>query len=278
MMNKKIALTCLTIAAAAVVTIISCKKEEVDTETVSATDNSLCEGEFLRILPATNGVAVDEPGVIDNRWAGNNNIFNACPHDSIDPADTLNGFPVTLYLDYGTTGCVGDDGKTRKGMIRAVFDSAWNSPNARATFYLENYYVNGVRFEGTVQVQKNGNTITQTITDGKCSKTSGNPWEILWNCTRTVRQVSGANSATDPTDDEFEFTGTANGTNREGKTFDVNITSPMVKTAQCRYITKGTMELTPEGRETRTVNFGDGTCDDKATLTIKGNTFQFTLQ
>jgi hypothetical protein len=114
----------LTLTAIAVV-VYSCKRDEIDTETLSATDNSLCEAEFTRIFPEVNSLAINEEGVQRN---GIPPIFQSlCPRDSVDPADTLDGFPVTLYMDYGT-GCAGTDGKVRKGMIRAVFYQSWDNP------------------------------------------------------------------------------------------------------------------------------------------------------
>jgi len=38
------------------------------------------------------------------------------------------------------------------------------------------------------------------------------------------------------------------------------------------------LELTPDGFKTRTVDFGDGTLDDKATFTVDGQTISFTMQ
>jgi hypothetical protein len=37
------------------------------------------------------------------------------------------------------------------------------------------------------------------------------------------------------------------------------------------------MELTPEGKSKRIIDFGNGNCDNKATITIDGNKFQFDL-
>jgi len=251
----------------------SCKREELDTETVSTTDNALCESEFLRVFPETNGYAIGEEGV--QRTILGNSIQSLCPRDSVDPADTLDGFPVTLWMDYGTAGCVGPDGKTRKGIVRAVFNQSWDSSNATVDIFLDNYYVNNIHYEGTVQVTKTSNSFTQRVLNGKCTKAD---WTILWACDRTMTWVAGQSTPTDPTDDVYEFSGTANGTNRELKTFEVEITSPLVRSKACTWITKGTMTLTPEGKAARTVDFGNGACDNIATLTINGNKFQFNLQ
>ncbi|MCC7302370.1 MAG: hypothetical protein IT233_06990 [Bacteroidia bacterium] len=250
----------------------SCKREELDTETVSTTDNALCESEFLRIFPEANGIAIGEEGV--QRVVPGFSVFSVCPNDSVNPADTLDGFPVTLFLDFGT-GCVGNDGKTRKGMIRCIFMNPYDGADDTVNISLDNYYVNDIHYEGTVQVIRSTNSFTQTVSNGRCTKSG---WEILWSSTRTCTWVSGQNTPSDPNDDIFEFTGNASGTNREGKTFDVTITSPLVRGKHCAYITKGTLDITPEGKKTRTVDFGNGACDNKATLTINGNTFQFNLQ
>ena len=252
----------------------SCKKKEADTDATSATDNSICEGEFNRVVPATNSIAIGDPGVNGNRIANSNGLLSNCPTDSIAPGDTT--YPITLYIKYGSTGCQGPDGKTRKCTLRCVFDTAWDALNPTMTIYLENYYVDDVHFEGTIAVSKNttSRTFTQVMTDGKCSKSS---WVITYECNRSMTWVAGYNTLADPTDDVFLFNGYASGVDRNGTAYDVDIISSIEKRGNCKYITRGSFEVTPEGKETRTVDFGDGTCDNKATLKIKNSTFNFTL-
>ena len=217
-------------------------------------------------------MAINEEGVQRN---GIPPIFQSlCPRDSVDPADTLDGFPVTLYMDYGT-GCAGTDGKVRKGMIRAVFYQSWDNPVDTVDIFLDNYFVNGIQYEGTIRIIKNQNTYRQIVTNGKCKKST---WNILWGCDRTFEWLDNG-TPLDPSDDTFKVRGTADGTNREGKTFEVQInsTDPLVRPRTCAWITKGIMELTPEGKSKRIIDFGNGNCDNKATITIDGNKFQFDL-
>ena len=98
-----------------------------------------------------------------------------------------------------------------------------------------------------------------------------------------MTQTAGDLTPLNPFDDEFAVYGNANGTNRNGKTFTVNVSSgdPIVRKMSCQWVSDGTFDITPDGLATRTVDFGypnNGACDDKATLTIKGNTFEFTMQ
>ena len=283
MKNNLLRVSLFTAFALSLAVIIhSCKKDEPDTETTSSTDNTICEGEFSRIFPQTNGIAVGDSGV-------QKGIFlpvpdNGCPDHWIDPADTI--FPVTMWIQYGTDtngdgysdiGCVCNDGKVRKGIIKADFSQPWNSNGANVTMYLDSfggYWVNGIQYEGVVSVTKNSPTsFTQTVTNGECWSPS---WSILWNSTRTMTVNIG--DPNNPNDDISTISGTAHGTDRNGKDFSVDINTPLVREMGCRWITKGNMTLKLQGKKDRTIDFGDGTCDNKATVTIDGNSFEFALE
>ena len=273
---KKIFLPLLFLAGIAVA-LNACKKEETDTETQSAVDNSICEGEFSRIMPTVNSIAIDETGVHKLGGNGNgNSAASTCPAIFIDPTDTLDGFPVTLTLDYGA-GCLdSSDNKTRKGKIEATFSQPFDQVGCVITINLVNYYVDNIQYEGTLTVTRNAShSFTTTVADGKCSNPS---WTLTWESTRTLTQTEGTTTLT-PTDDVFIMTGNASGVNREGRAYTVNITKQLTKRQICAWIESGTIDLTPEGLATRTVDFGSlGQCDDQATLTINGNSFAFTLK
>ena len=74
--------------------------------------------------------------------------------------------------------------------------------------------------------------------------------------------------------------GGADGTDRNGKAFSVSIddSNPLVRKTGCTYISKGAQTLKLEGKKDRIIDYGDGSCDNKATLTIDGNVFEFSLQ
>jgi len=256
----------------------SCKKEAQDTETTSATDNTICESEFMRVMPNVNHFGISEPGV--QRLAnggGQEVLWNAgCATVTISQA---NQFPVTMTVDYGTTGCVDSvDGKTRTGQIIIVFDTAFNHVGAQMTVTFQDYKVNGIKFEGTTTITRTGQyTFNQTTVDGKCTG-SANNWTILWNCSRDFEWIAGqSQTGNNATDDVLKISGGGGGTDRNGRTFTVNITKPIIKSMGCRWIQEGTFELTPDGKPTRTVDFGNNQCDNKATITIEGNTFEFTM-
>lgn len=68
---------------------------------------------------------------------------------------------------------------------------------------------------------------------------------------------------------DFTFTGSGE--------FEKMITSPLIKTNDCKYIVAGTIEFYKHEELVAVIDFGDGTCDNIATKTIDGNTVEFNL-
>ncbi len=274
-MNRIFLSTLLLSAGFLSLTLSSCKKETPDTETQASVDNAVCEGEFNSRIQVINSIAINQPGVKDNRTSG--------PIVTVDPADTLNGFPITMNIDYGTLGIEDSiDHKVRKGKMIVRFDASWHTLGAIAVVKLVDYYVaksTGANFvmysaDSIILTHMTAGSFTQNVIGGKCISSDFN---LEWSSDRTVTQTEGILTTSNPYDDVFSAAGSSKGKDRNGKSYSVNITSPIVKRASCSWIEKGTLDLTPEGLPVRTVNYGDGACDSKASITIDGNTFTFNM-
>jgi hypothetical protein len=273
-MQMKRILTPAILLLSAVLVFNGCKKDDpADTETTTATDNSICENEFMRLLPTVNSIAIDESGV--HRNGTGHHVLNTCPLVSVP--DSLQQYPRHLYIDYGA-GCTDPvDGKVRKGQIICTLDRPWDSLGAIVTITFDTFYVGAIHFEGTTTLVRTGPaTFHKSIVQGKCSKAGATPWEIRFEAERDITFTSGASVSTDP--QVITISGTNHGTDRNGKTWTSNITTPIVRDLGCTWLTKGVIVISPEGKADRTIDFGDGTCNNKATITIEGNTFEFTMQ
>ena len=101
--------------------------------------------------------------------------------------------------------------------------------------------------------------------------------EIVWVGSRTRTWLSGY-STTERSDDSYLISGTTTLTRANGKTFTMNITSPLQVAYGCQWIEKGTVAVTGPGGVTRTLDYGDGNCDAQATLTIGTHTYNITLR
>lgn len=81
-------------------------------------------------------------------------------------------------------------------------------------------------------------------------------------------------------DDVWEVTGSADGINTDGRAFDVDITTTL-RVQWCEpyiEVTQGIVEIQPEDLKLRTVDFGDGTCDNEATAAIGNKSYTYKLR
>ncbi|MEO6882727.1 MAG: hypothetical protein ABI199_01745 [Bacteroidia bacterium] len=280
-MKKIIFPILLLVAGAAALMFNSCKKAVADTDIQSPIDNSMCEAEYSRMLPTVNSIAVDHAGgngvqiIKYGGHGGNLQTESAYPH--ITPADTTHGFPRTVTIDYGPLPGVLDttDGRTRSGLITIVFSDRWHHNGAVVTVSLSNYYVNGTNFQGTLTLTHNsGTSYSSNISNGKCTASN---WVITWAMNRqvTITDTTAAHRV-------YQITGSENGVNRNGQAYTVSIEQnyPLVKKANCPWISSGKLDLTPTGLATRILTFGDGTgnCSDQASVSINGTVFPFTMK
>ena len=130
------------------------------------------------------------------------------------------------------------------------------------------------------------------VSGGKLTYPNGDV--ATWQSTRTRKWVEGANTSFsfNPQDsacflnlgclldDVYEITGSASGVATNGKKYDVTITTAL-RVQFCGYIpevTEGVIEIQPDGLLLRTVDFGDKTCDNEGTVTIKKKTYTFKLR
>lgn len=270
----------------AIISLNSCKKKaEVDNESQSVVDNAICEQEFMSIQPVVNDKGITQSGIKRTTAALDTfKILGALGNPTITPSanDTvtnaageyING-PVTFQLTY-LNGYIGNDGVARTGSINITTLKRWSVLNNTVTVDLSNYKANNVTYSGQIKITKsNATTVTLEVVNGHCSDGT---WNIDYAGTKTLTQVGGVNTPGDESDDIYEITGNSTGKNREDRTFTTSITTKLIKKSSCKFITSGTMDLTPDGFKVRTVDFGNGDCDNKATYTVNGQTIEFTLK
>ena len=154
--------------------------------------------------------------------------------------------------------------------------------NSSRTFKFSNFYVNDNLTEGYKVITYKGlntdsklyctisasDTITRT--DGK---------QIVWNSERVRTRIDDNATPKIYWDDTYSITGSANGINAKGVAYTMVIqdSNPLIIGGGFPYFTKGTVIITTENK-TVVVDYGDGTKDNKATLTVKGVTKDITLK
>jgi hypothetical protein len=297
-------MTLLTITS---LTIYSCSKENSDSgeltpqeEEAVASSSTASEAEaeatyddvFLNVMGVNDEVGMAGLGVFGQ--AASNGSGESARTDSAGRCFTvtitrLNApqpFPLRVVTDFGT-GCVGRDGRLRTGKIITEYSGRLVVPGKSATTTFENHTVDTVKVEGTHKIVNtstaNINQFTVDVINGKLTRPNGNYSE--WNSHRVRTQFEGLGTPFFPHDDIFRIEGHANGKVQRG-TFVARwrseITEPLIRRFNCPWIVKGTLvvrreTLSPSSPFVGRLNFGDGNCDNQATLTINGVVHQITL-
>jgi hypothetical protein len=214
--------------------------------------------------------------------AGSNNVepwaegWEHCFTVTISP-ETIGVFPKTVTIDFGD-GCTGRDGHIRKGKIITVYTGPMFVSGSKATTTLDGFYFDSLHVEGTHTLTNNstveGHVFNAVIEDGKITAPSAN--YIVWARTRTWTQTDGNGTAYFPLDDIYSITGNSNGTfyySGNNYQWTGSITQPLIHKLICPWVVSGQIEIKGEN-VTSVLDFGDGACDRKATLTINGKNFE----
>ena len=285
-MKKNIFIASIVVVSAVSI-LNSCKKKTVvDNESQSVVDNAMCEQQFMAIQPVVNQKGITQNGIKKTTsGCGTWSVLGAIsgtntPNIATDTIVNANGFfqngPVSFQIDYGT-GCLSFDGLSFKtGIIKITAAKRWSAYGNPVTIDLLNYTVNNISFSGQIITTKvDSVTLTTQVKNGHCTDGS---WSISYEGTKTIKQIGGYSTKYDESDDIISITGSSSGVSRENRAFTSTITNALIKKSNCKYITSGSLDLTPDGFKTRTVDFGNGNCDDDATYTVNGNTISFKLK
>ncbi len=243
-----------------------------DNET-EISDQGLDEITFSENIMAESGDEVDEVIAGRTRFGfGKGGIkgglggFLGCATISEETPEDAD-YPLIITVDYTEACDAAIWDITKSGKIIITLTGAPDEAGSQRIITYDNYVVNDHLIEGTRTFTNNGDgSHTVTLVDGKITTPEGA--EITRTSTRTKTLVSGGDTE-DRSDDVFEITGSASGTNAEGLSYSKTITSPLVKRKDCFWITSGIIEEN-SGDDEVVVDFGDGTCDNLATRTENG--------
>lgn len=115
----------------------------------------------------------------------------------------------------------------------------------------------------------------------KLTDTNGDVFQ--WKSTRTRTWIKGSSTLLTLTDDEYSITGGAEGLSRSGRPFTVSILTPLLINMDCLlsgiyHPVSGVVAITPQNITTRELNYGAGSCDKLATVTVGSYSRDITLR
>lgn len=193
----------------------------------------------------------------------------------------LTVFPKKLTIDFGTTGFTDKRGDVLKGIIYLTISNRMSVAGSTRKVEYSNFFVNDNSVKGSKTVTYNG------ATDGKPSwgivandtivRTDGTT--VVWNSDRTRTRTDDNATPLIYWDDTYSITGSSNGINAKGVayTMQIDATKPLILVGGWKFFVSGAVLITSEKR-TALLDYGDGTKDAKATLTINGVTKTINLR
>jgi hypothetical protein len=301
--------------------LASCRKKEEtpavvtpaeDDEQTSALDNNTAENfaadiESIGSEVSENNALVSYKGTADQGVTGEYGL-------AASPCATISGLGTrTFTVDFGTSGCVGLDGRTRTGKL--IFDFTVSTPStsiyyrnpgfsmsvSSQNYVVDGYTVNVISKNVTNTTPSSiptgtnpGTNLTWAITASITITKPSNAGTISWSCARTKELINtsdpncykGQNTPIDWSKAIVKLNGTASGVNAKQENYTSSATnlirdfncSPDPQRPRRHPFIGGTLTYQPGNRLTRVINYGNGTnCDLNATLTIGNKTFNITL-
>ena len=302
MKTKKFHLTLGALILAFAIVVTSCKKkdkEENDSDTTEATDHGISENISSDITNIGSQASDNNSGgLMAYKGINTAELLSGCAtvkHDSINKIDSV---------IFNNSTCI--DGRTRNGIL--IFDYSasihgakhYRDPGFNCTVKSVNYVVDGhainIISKNIVNTTAlNFNPAETNLTWNmnahiQINKAAGGTIDYTCNRTKTLLNTNDANVYHGPATAitwnlaRIGITGTANGTTAKGINFTANTTSMMIRDfGACNISGKhpfiqGALDFTPQNKATRHLDFGNGSCDLDATVTINGKTHNITLK
>ncbi len=192
-----------------------------------------------------------------------------------------------ITIDFGD-GCVGPHGRTRKGKIFIAYSSELGDSLANRIITFGDYFVNNKGITGTIElrdrsINEAGNLQSvKKLMDLTVTFPSGQ--YTVFNGSRTREWLSGDGDG-DPSNNVYKITGSVNGISTTGRSFTHEIVEPIISDWSCAAQgnfarISGVVEMTRlNGYSTRkrTVDYGDGECDNLITITTFRRTYVITI-
>ena len=289
---KKNPITIVLICLFALIFAVGCQENTniQDLDLMTAEDDLIADAAYDDVFSEVDGVMnlMDQFGY-ELSGLKSAAVLDTCPIISVI-SEPGSFWPRTIVVDYGE-GCKvsrfnTDRERIRKGKILIkVSGPMWIEGSYREVTF-EDFSINDFQVEGRRTVTNQGvwdegeyaglKYFSVTLDGGTITTPEGQVISKDVNRTRTF--VEGEDTKWDTRDDIWHINGIATGVNRQGLAFTREITSPLWKEIGCRFITRGTVLIQAENRPDVILDYGDGTCDPLATITVNGETDEVGLK
>ena len=249
-------------------TELSEANETTDIDDVSENINDIVESTYFELTSNSFSKSTDSKTLEKHRF------LSDCV--TITKVNTSQNIEVTL--DYGK-GCTTKRGDELSGKIQMVISRDIQGKSATIDYSFENFYFNSKKIEGTVnklRTRSNENANPQAIITRDIKIIWEDDSYALVNGERKREWIEGSDNLI-WSDNVFSITGKWTITKRNGALRTSTIVEPLIRNMACKFLVSGVIDINKNDK-TRSVDYGDGACDDLATLISNGKTFEIHIR
>ncbi len=190
------------------------------------------------------------------------------------------GYPMTIVVDYGT-GIKTKKGKVISGKVTVELSGPKNTDGSIRTVTYTDCAIDTVKINGVSTETFNGvDLVSRKITSvSNVTFALANGTVLGWVGNNIREWIKGLDTPKEDDDDMIQITGRIDVTsNQVTDNYARVIAKPLIRLGDCKYPVEGTIEFQKDNVAFSTVDYGDGTCDNLATLTTNGATVDIVLK
>ena len=239
-------------------------------------------------------VAIDDVVyIVEDQYTAQQSISNRSSTASKSILPTCATFTTVLVdgtwtrtIDFGSTGCTLPNGNVLKGKIIISFSNDFTSKSRTLTYRFVDFYHNGKLLQGNKSITYESKSTELLATEHPVMtftvdmKITFDDGKVYSRTGTTVKEtIEGNETPLNWEDNVFLVTGNSATSLANGDTVTTVITTPLRYITSCKlpFPVSGIVSIT-KNTSVGTLDFGDGKCDNLATLTIDGVTKDIILE
>lgn len=196
---------------------------------------------------------------------------------SVTPG-TAGVWPETVTINFGS-GFKDLWGNVYTGSISMVFSGPLVNQGASVTTTFNNYSFDSIQLTGThilTNTSTGDTSLSFSVQIENAKVTLPNGFWVNWNASRNWARIAGGSTPFWPFDDVYNVTGNGGGSASGGFTWTTTIETPLQRAYVCPWFESGTVKIATN-YGTGVLDYGSGSCDNQATVTVGDTTKNITL-
>ena len=239
-------------------------------------------------------VAIDDVVyIVEDQYTAQQSISNRSSTASKSILPTCATFTTVLVdgtwtrtIDFGSAGCTLPNGNVLKGKIIISFSNDFTSKSRTLSYRFVDFYHNGKLLQGNKSITYESKSTELLATEHPVMtftvdmKITFDDGKVYSRTGTTVKEtIEGNETPLNWEDNVFLVTGNSATSLLNGDTITTVITTPLRYITSCKlpFPVSGIVSIT-KNTSVGTLDFGDGKCDNLATLTIDGVTKDINLE